>query len=60
MFDVSGHEVSRLLGGHLEAGTNVLHWDARSRQGERVRPGVYLVRAVLGKEVAERTIVYLR
>ena len=60
VFDVAGHEVSRLLRGHVEAGTNVLRWDARSRQGQFVRPGVYVVRAVVGKEVAQRTIVYLR
>jgi hypothetical protein len=45
IFDARGHEVRVLHAGPLTAGRHVLSWDVRGREGRRVAPGIYLVRA---------------
>lgn len=45
IYDVAGHEVSRLHEGRLAIGINDLRWDGRDRKGRAVQAGIYLVRA---------------
>ena len=45
VYDITGHEVARLLEGHVVAGTHTLAWDGRDRHGRASPAGVYLVRA---------------
>jgi hypothetical protein len=59
--DVAGRRVSPLLeDGVLAAGAHRLRWDGRDASGQRVAPGVYLVRISTGGAAVVRTIVLIK
>lgn len=57
VFALDGRRVRRLADGPLPAGRHEFGWDARDANGERVRPGLYFVRADRGTGRLQRRIV---
>jgi len=57
VFDAAGRRVRTLTRGWLEAGSHSLVWDTRDERGERVRPGVYFVRASDGSATRTQRLV---
>ncbi len=61
VFDVSGRRVARLLSGErVGAGTHRVQWEGRDDQGQRVVPGVYLVRLETSEGEASRKVTVVR
>jgi hypothetical protein len=60
VYDLMGHGVATLTRDAGAPGPMVLSWDGRDRAGRPTAPGIYLLRARLGKEVALLRIVQLR
>lgn len=58
--DVAGHAVATVHAGRIAAGTTVLAWDGRGRDGSPVAPGVYLLRAASGGERVTRRVIRVR
>jgi hypothetical protein len=58
--DVAGRRVSLLMDRGLDAGRHSMRWDGRDMAGNRVAPGVYLVRVSTGGAAATRKIVEIR
>jgi hypothetical protein len=58
VYDVSGQRVARLHAGELAAGTHTWRWPGAGAR--RPAPGVYLLRAEAGGEVAGRRVVVVR
>ena len=57
VYDVTGHEVARLVSGPIGAGRLGLQWDGRGRLGRALSAGVYLVVARIGGETAVRRVM---
>ncbi len=57
VFDASGRRVATVVRTALEAGAHALAWDGRSTRGDRVRAGVYWLRATAGSERRSARIV---
>jgi hypothetical protein len=60
VFDLLGHEVATLARGPMGAGRQTVGWDGRDRTGRAVPPGVYLVRAELGRESSGRRVIRIQ
>ena len=61
VLDVMGRRVTSLLeGSELPAGPRRVHWDGRDASGQRVAPGVYLVRISAGGKVALQKVLMTR
>jgi hypothetical protein len=58
--DVAGRRVSLLMDRGLDAGRHWMRWDGRDMAGNRVAPGVYLIRVSTGAAAATRKIVEIR
>lgn len=50
VFDLLGRRVRALVQSHGDAGDQLTVWDGRDDQGDRARPGVYLIRLRTGRE----------
>ena len=59
VLDLQGRLVAVVHDGELAAGTRLLYWDGRDRDGARVPPGVYLVRARTANATVARRIVWM-
>lgn len=60
VYDVAGRQIRALLDGEwLGPGVRAVEWDARNDGGERVAPGVYFARGVIGTATAQRRILLL-
>ena len=59
VLDASGRRVAVAAEGSFAAGRHVLRWDGRDAGGDRVRPGVYLVRLTTRGASSVRRIVRL-
>ncbi len=59
VFDLAGRSIRSLVAGSLEPGTHRWTWDGRTNQGERVRAGIYLIRATVGDRTLSRRITRL-
>ena len=57
VLDVQGRRVATVFDGHAGAGTRVLTWDGRDREGATVEAGVYFLRAASGGETANTRFV---
>ena len=61
IYDVAGHLVRSLVDTALPAGTHVLGWDGRDREGRRVLPGTYFYQLSLnGQRVGSRKLVVVQ
>lgn len=60
VFDVRGARVRSLRKGPANVGEHRIEWDFRTDSGERVAPGVYIVRMVLGAFSAWQTVIALQ
>jgi hypothetical protein len=60
VLDVAGHAVATVHAGRIAAGTTLLAWDGRGRDGSPVAPGVYMLRAGVGSESATRRVIRVR
>jgi hypothetical protein len=61
IYDVAGRKVRSLAFGHREGGQYSVTWDGRDDQGLTVTPGLYFVRAALGRQaVITRRVLYLK
>jgi hypothetical protein len=60
VYDLMGHGVATLTRDAGAPGPMVLSWDGRDRAGRPTAPGIYLLRARLGKDVALLRTVQLR
>jgi hypothetical protein len=60
VYDVVGEKVATLLGGHMEAGTHHVIWDARDDGGGELASGVYFYRLVTPTTQATRKMVLLK
>ena len=59
VFDLAGHRVATLLHGDRPAGEASVSWSLTDRNGRKVRPGVYLVRAETPGEQSTRRVAVL-
>src|SRR5262249_744233 len=57
IYNIAGRAVALLFEGRGAPGRLPLLWDGRDSAGARVLPGVYLVRAELGREVSTKRIL---
>ena len=57
VFDAGGRRVATVVRTALAAGVHALAWDGRSTRGDRVRAGVYWLRASAGNERRSARIV---
>ncbi len=57
VFDTLGRRVNRVHQGLLEPGHHRLYWDGRTANGQRVTPGLYVVRLATPSQTRHRTIV---
>jgi hypothetical protein len=60
VYDVAGREIDRLLDGERSAGPITMTWSTTDARGDRVRPGVYLIRLEAGGAVRSRRVVVVR
>lgn len=60
VFDLLGRRVARLLQAHHPAGRVDVAWDGADARGERVAPGVYVVRLSAGTALRTRLLVVTR
>jgi choice-of-anchor B domain-containing protein len=61
VYDVTGRRVARLLGGErIASGTHRVQWEGRDDDGNRVVPGVYLIRLSTPAGEATRKIAVVR
>jgi len=59
IYSVSGRKVASLSPGVQAAGEHTLSWNGRARNGDRITPGVYFLRARIGSEtIRDRLIVF--
>ena len=56
-FDLSGRRVRTLTSGSRAAGHHRVVWDLRDDAGQRVKPGIYLVRLTAGRVSFTRRVV---
>jgi hypothetical protein len=59
VYNLMGQEILTLIDGIQPAGTHQLHWNGKDRSGKEVAAGIYLYKAILGKEVKIRRMVKL-
>ncbi len=57
VFDLSGRRIASLVRGTLEAGEHRITWNALAANGQRAKPGVYMVRARVGEWSANTRVV---
>ncbi len=57
--DVSGRVIATLADRTFGAGSSVVRWDGRTREGTRAAAGVYFVRLVAGGDIRTRRVVLL-
>jgi len=57
VYNILGQEVARLADGEFGAGTATLQWNASSRHGEPVAPGVYFFRVKANSLESSRSLV---
>ena len=60
VLDLAGRTIATLHRGPLPAGRQALRWDARPESGASAAPGVYLVRARLGRETRVLRLALIR
>jgi len=60
VYDVRGRLVRTLVADDLPAGTHRVVWDGRDDSGRPCASGVYLSKAICGRDVASRKLVLLR
>jgi hypothetical protein len=60
VYDASGREVAPLLDTEQLEGQHTIIWRATDAEGQRVRPGVYLVRLALDGQVRSSRVVVVR
>jgi len=60
VYSVDGRLVRQLANGELGAGNHEFGWDLHDGAGQRVRAGLYFVRAVRGTEVSVRRLAVTR
>ncbi len=60
VIDAAGRNVRTLVEGPVSAGIHAVAWDGNDAQGKPVASGAYFVRAVAGRDRAERTVLVLR
>jgi hypothetical protein len=60
VYDVAGREIDRLLDGQRSGGPLTITWGATDARGDRVQPGVYLIRLEAGGAVRGRRVVVVR
>ncbi len=60
VFDLAGRLVAEPFAGSQKAGVHSTRWDATSRDGRRVAPGVYLVQLQMGPKSVLRRVVLTR
>ena len=60
VYDVSGRLVRTLASGIEAPGNHSVAWDGRNEQGERMHQGVYFVHAVIGRQVKQVRVTYLK
>jgi hypothetical protein len=60
VFDVAGHELWRSPAGTWPAGSQAVTWPGTTARGERVSPGVYLVRVATDRGAVTQRVVDLR
>ena len=60
VFDLGGRRIATLHHGELAAGSHPFAWDGRADRGDRVRDGVYLLRAEGAGVSTTRKLVQLR
>jgi hypothetical protein len=56
VYDATGRVVRRLIDRVLGPGGQSTYWDGRDARGKRCRPGVYFIRAILGKKSCFRKL----
>ena len=60
VYDVRGHLVSQLDGGHRAKGLHTIAWDGRDKNGREMSSGVYFCRLKAGKKSISSKMVLLR
>jgi hypothetical protein len=60
VYDVAGRVVRTLATGFQEAGSHTVSWDGHDETGVRMRPGVYFVHAMIGREARQVRVTFLR
>lgn len=60
IYDVRGAHVASLFRGSLVAGTHVLEWDGAMDSGRQAPPGLYLIKASMGRETATTKLIRVR
>jgi hypothetical protein len=60
VFDASGREVRRLIGGEFGPGAHVVSWDGFDAAGRQASTGVYFVQLVTGGQVVTQKFVRVR
>ena len=60
VYDLLGRELIILAQGEWEAGTHLLHWDGRDRQGRLLPSAVYLYRLRAGGRIQTRKLLVLK
>jgi hypothetical protein len=58
--DVAGRRVATVMEGVASPGVTRFSWDAGARDGRPLAPGLYLVRATVGRVTLERRLVRVR
>jgi len=59
-FDLAGRKVATIADGVSPAGDSSLHWNATDSGGRRLDPGVYLIRARIGRASFAKRVVLIR
>ncbi len=60
VYDLTGHEVARLINGHFPAGSYSITWDGNSEQGPSVASGLYIICLVAGNFRLDQKVLLLR
>jgi flagellar hook assembly protein FlgD len=60
VFDLQGRLVKILKSEELGSGPHEVQWDRRDKAGERVNPGIYFYRLIVGEFIDTKKMVVLR
>ena len=44
VYDIKGQEIAVLMNGEMDAGTHLISWDGKNKQGLEMGPNVYLLK----------------
>jgi predicted outer membrane repeat protein len=60
IYDINGREVRKLVSGNMEAGIQIVQWDATDHNGVRVASGIYIYRLQAGSFIKTKKMILMK